>query len=126
MNQAHVRAEMVQGFYEGGLKRAALYEKIVQEPLFHFLLIGAALFLLFNWRGKPAQATGGPGGAPSAQILISRDAVARIKEQFVKTWQRAPTVEEEKNLVEDLVRNEIYSREAIAMGLDRDDEALKR
>ena len=102
-------------------------KNLFKEPLLHFLLIGAALFLLFSWKGKPAPVTGMPGGgAPAAQIVISRDAVAQINEQFARTWQREPTEVEEKNLVEDLVRNEIYYREAIAIGLDRDDEALKR
>jgi len=45
---------------------------------------------------------------------------------FGKTMQRTPTKEELKGLVEDFVRNEIYYREAIAIGLDRDDAVLKR
>jgi parvulin-like peptidyl-prolyl isomerase len=60
------------------------------------------------------------------QIIVSRDAIEQMTSQFAKTWQRQPTGEEQKGLVEDLVRNEIFYREAVAIGLDRDDEALKR
>jgi hypothetical protein len=99
---------------------------ILKEPLLHFLLIGAALFLLFDWKGKPAQLAGGSSGAPVAQITVGRDALEQMKGQFERTWQRPPTAEEEKGLIEDLVRNEIFYREAVAIGLDRDDEVLKR
>lgn len=99
---------------------------IFKEPLLHFLVIGATLFLLFDWKNKPAQMTGGQGGSPAAQITVSRDALEQMKNQFERTWQRPPTGEEEKGFVEDLVRNEIFYREAIAIGLDRDDEVLKR
>lgn len=63
---------------------------------------------------------------PAAQIVVSRDALEQMSSQFAKTWQRPPTEEEQKGFVEDLVRNEIFYREAIAIGLDRDDEVLKR
>jgi hypothetical protein len=69
---------------------------------------------------------GGQAGPPTAQIVVSRDALEQLNSQFAKTWQRPPTEEEQKGLVEDFIRNEIYYREAIAIGLDRDDEVLKR
>jgi parvulin-like peptidyl-prolyl isomerase len=99
---------------------------VLREPLLHFLLIGAALFLLFGWKGNSALVPGGQAGPPTAQIVVSRDALEQLNSQFAKTWQRPPTEEEQKGLVEDFIRNEIYYREAIAIGLDRDDEVLKR
>jgi hypothetical protein len=99
---------------------------VLREPLLHFLLIGAALFLLFGWRSNSASVPGGQAGTPTAQIVVSRDALDQINTLFAKTWQRPPTEEEQIGLIEDFVRNEIYYREAIAIGLDRDDEVLKR
>jgi hypothetical protein len=101
-------------------------KKMLKEPLLHFLLIGAALFLLFGWRGNNASMPGGQAGMQAAQITVRRDAIAQMNIQFEKTWQRPPTSEEEKVFVEDLIRNEIFYREALAIGLDRDDEVLKR
>jgi hypothetical protein len=101
-------------------------KKMVREPLVHFLVIGAVLFLLFGWKGKPASMPGGQAGTQAAQITVSRDAIEQMNSQFAKTWQREPTEEEQKGFVEDLIRNEIFYREAIAIGLDRDDEVLKR
>jgi hypothetical protein len=100
--------------------------KLFREPLLHFLIIGAGLFLLFGWKGNSASLTGGQAGLPAAQILVTQEKIDQMNSQFEKTWQRPPTAEEQKGLFEDIVRSEIYYREAIAIGLDRDDEVLKR
>ncbi len=99
---------------------------LLKEPLLHFLLIGVALFLLFGWQGNPAPMSGGPAGTLTTQIVVTTDDIERMNTLFVKTWQRRPTEEEQKGLVADFVRNEIFYREALALGLDRDDEVLKR
>jgi hypothetical protein len=98
----------------------------IREPLLHFLLIGVVLFLLYGWRGNSASGPVGQAGTPMAQIIVTADALDQMNNLFAKTWQRPPTVEEQKGLIEDFVRNEIYYREALAIGLDRDDEVLKR
>jgi len=100
--------------------------KLLKEPLLHFLLIGSALFLLYGWRGNSTSLPGGQAGTPTVQIVVNRDALDQMNNLFAKTWQRPPTEEEQQGLIEDCIRNEIYYREAIAMGLDRDDEVLKR
>jgi hypothetical protein len=101
-------------------------KKVLREPLFHFLLIGAGLFLLFGWRGGPAPLPSGQAGPQSAKIVVSQSDVDQIVATFTRTWQRSPTEEEMKGLVEDFVRNEIYYREALAIGLDRDDGVIRR
>ena len=100
--------------------------RFFREPLVHFLLIGAGLFLLFGWRSGPASLPAGQTGPPSAKIVVTRDDIDQTITTFTKTWQRPPTEEEAKGLVEDLVRNEIYYREALAIGLDRDDGVIRR
>jgi hypothetical protein len=100
--------------------------KLFKEPLLHFLLIGIALFLLNGWRGNPVSLTGGQAGTPTSQVIVTPDDVNQLTDLFAKTWQRLPTEEEKKGLIDDFVRNEIYFREAIAIGLDRDDEVLRR
>ena len=45
---------------------------------------------------------------------------------FSRTWQRPPTREELEGLIRDRVREEVYYREAVAMGLDRDDPVIRR
>ena len=101
-------------------------EKFFREPLVHFLLIGAGLFLLFGWWGGPASLPAGQSGPQSAKVVVSQGDIEQITATFTRTWQRPPTEEEAKNLVEDFVRNEIYYREALAIGLDRDDGVIRR
>lgn len=101
-------------------------KKFFREPLVHFLLIGAGLFLLFGWRGGPAALPPGQSGPQSAKIVVPQGDIDQMIATFTRTWQRPPTEEEVKGLVEDFVRNEIYYREALAMGLDRDDSVIRR
>jgi hypothetical protein len=91
----------------------------LREPLLHFLLIGAALFVAFRF------VDGGQGAAPR-EIVVSEARVEALAENFAKTWMRPPTAQEMKGLVDDFVAEEVYSREAIAMGLDRDDTVIRR
>ena len=45
---------------------------------------------------------------------------------FTRTWQRPPTAQELAGLIEDYIREEVLYREAVAMGLDRDDIIVRR
>jgi PPIC-type PPIASE domain len=101
-------------------------KKFFREPLVHFLLIGAGLFLLFGWRGGPVFSPAGPSGRQSARIVVTQDDIDQMTGTFARTWQRPPTEEEVERLVEDFVRNEIFYREALAIGLDRGDTVIRR
>jgi len=90
----------------------------VREPLVHFLVLGALLFAWFEWRGGE-----GPG---STRITVGAGIVEHLAAGFEKTWRRAPTDAELKGLVDDYVKEEMATREAVAMGLDRDDTIIRR
>ena len=45
---------------------------------------------------------------------------------FSRTWQRPPTREELDGLLRDRVQEEVYCREAMALGLDKDDTIIRR
>jgi len=90
---------------------------MIREPLVHFLLIGAALFLLFEWGG---------GGGGERRIVIPRGQIEHLAQSFEIVWLRPPTEEELKGLLDDYVREEVAIREAMAMGLDRDDTIIRR
>lgn len=90
-----------------------------REPLLHFLLIGVALFLLYNFLNR------GASDAPR-DIVVTEARVEALAENFAKTWMRPPTAQELRGLVDDYVAEEVYYREAIAMGLDADDTVIRR
>ncbi|MDZ7589369.1 MAG: peptidylprolyl isomerase [Rubrivivax sp.] len=92
---------------------------LLREPLLHFLVIGALLFVLFDVVG------GGTGGG-TQRIVVGAGQIAQLEAGFTKTWQRAPNEAELKDLVDEWVREEIATREAMALGLERDDTVIRR
>ena len=47
-------------------------------------------------------------------------------DSFTQTRQRPPTQEEWEGLIRDRVRQEVFYREALALGLDKDDLIIRR
>ena len=94
-------------------------KKVLTEPLFHFFLIGALLFGLFAVLQDS-------GGSSRDKIVISENDKKALRASFARTWQRNPTELELEGLVENKIRDEIAYREALAMGLDRDDPYIRQ
>jgi hypothetical protein len=94
-------------------------KKLIREPFLHFLLLGAAIFLANHFIS--ARAGNQPG-----KIVITQGDIRSIMIGFSRTWQRPPTHEELDGLIRDRVREEVYYREALAIGLDRDDPVIRR
>jgi hypothetical protein len=92
---------------------------LLREPLVHFIVLGAGIFLLAALVGESDQ------DEPD-QIVVSVGQLDRLVETWQRTWQRPPTQAELEGLVEDHIREEILYREAIAMGLDRNDTIIRR
>jgi hypothetical protein len=85
----------------------------------HFLALGALVFLVFR-------AAGGGGETQDGKIVVTRGKVEQLVTGFSRTWQRPPTQQELDGLVEDYTREEVLYREALAMGLDKDDTIIHR
>ncbi len=96
-------------------------KRLLREPLVHFLVLGAALFGVYAW------VDGGRGGVePSRQIRLSLDDLSQLTLLFQAQWRREPTEDEFRRMVENKVQGEVLYREGLAMGLDKDDEIVKR
>ncbi len=93
----------------------------LREPLLHFLLLGLVLFAAYAYMQR------GRGGVESSkQIALSLDDLRTMEMYFESQWHRQPTPAEFQAMVEDKVREEVLYREALAMGLDKDDTIVKR
>ncbi|MGD9388041.1 MAG: peptidylprolyl isomerase [Gammaproteobacteria bacterium] len=92
--------------------------KLLREPLIHFLVLGAVLFLVFGLTAESDQ-------PQERRIVVTSGQVEQLAGQFSRTWLRPPTPTELEGLVKDYVRNEIYYREALAMGLGQDDPYVR-
>jgi len=86
-----------------------------KQPLFHFLLIGALIFAWSSWRGDEPQVL-------NDQIVVSVSDVERMAYQ----WQRSPSEAELQALVRDHIKEEVYYREALSLGLDINDPIIRK
>ena len=94
---------------------------IFKEPLLHFVLIGALIFGVSAWREGQR-----PAENAAAHIEVTAGTIAWLREGFCKQWHREPDADELRGLVNDHLREEVLYREALAMGLDRDDSIVRR
>jgi len=92
---------------------------VMREPLLHFLVAGAGLFLLFEIVSEP-ETTG------DEQIIVTSGHIEHLSSLFVKTWQRPPSDVELRGLIDSYILEEVLYREATAIGLDQDDTIIRR
>lgn len=94
-------------------------KSFLKEPLVHFLIIGALLFIFFDIYRATDQES-------EKTIRITEAQIETLRASFTRTWRRPPTNQELEGLVKELIREEIACREATSMGLDRDDPYIRR
>jgi hypothetical protein len=58
--------------------------------------------------------------------VITEDDALRLVSAFEATWRRPPTVEELDFIISQQVREEVYVREALALGLDGNDTVIRQ
>ena len=96
---------------------------LLREPLLYFLLLGAAMFgsyrLVLRCRDSPAT-------THWKEIVITEGHIDALILGFERDWQRPPTEQELDGLVQAHIRGEVMYREALAMGLDRDDPIIRQ
>jgi hypothetical protein len=69
---------------------------------------------------------GDRGSERTGHIVVTPGHIEHLTVSFTRTWQRPPTAQELAGLIEDYIREEVLYREALAMGLDRDDTIVRR
>ena len=93
--------------------------RLFKEPLVHFLVLALSIFALYGALNRNDE--------PRADAIVVTGAkIEQLAGLFVKTWQRPPSTSEVKGLIDDHVKEEILVREALALGLDKDDTVIRR
>lgn len=90
---------------------------VLREPLVHFLIAGAVLFIAMSGRAPDVG---------ERRIVVDEPVVAALVNHHVRAFRRPPTASELDDLIRDHVRGEVYYREALRLGLDADDEVIKK
>jgi hypothetical protein len=89
----------------------------IREPLLHFVLIGAVLFAATALRQHKTD---------ESEIRISAGEVAQLAAFWESQSQRKPSAKELQALIDERIDEEVLAREAVRLGLDRDDVIVRR
>jgi peptidyl-prolyl cis-trans isomerase C len=98
-----------------------MLRRLSREPLLHFLLIGLVLFIVYD-RLHP----GPENKSESNRIVLTPEDFAQLGVTWLAQGRAPPTPAQMQSLVELKVREEVLYREALALGLDKDDTIVKR
>lgn len=94
--------------------------KFLREPLVHFLLLGGLLFAVFALAGG-----GATGSGAATDIVITPGQVENLRLSAQRTSGHDPDPAALQQAIDAYVREEIYAREARALGLDQDDPVVR-
>jgi hypothetical protein len=92
---------------------------LLREPLVRFFLIGGAIYVLYGLIGNSDEAV-------TDEIFVSAAQIERMVQSWEKTRMRPPTQGELRALIDDYVQEEVYYREAVALGFDQDNPIIRR
>ena len=99
------------------MKWKAAARRWLKEPLVHFLIAGALVFALMSGRAPDLG---------ERRIVVNEQVVGALVGRFYDSFRRMPTKHETDGLIADWVRDQVYYREALALGLDQYDEVVVR
>ncbi len=91
--------------------------RILREPLLHFLVLGSLVY--------GASVLLGDDG-PRYRIDAGPQRRARLRAAYEQQYGVTPTALQLRDLVDQYVRDEILYREGLALGLQQDDEIVRR
>lgn len=92
---------------------------ILSSPLLHFFVLGGLVFAIYGLvNDSPTVAD------PEAIVLRPAEA-DQLVARFTATWDRPPTESELEALMKAWALEEAQYREAVALGLDRDDSVIR-
>jgi hypothetical protein len=101
--------------------RAKKWPRLLSEPLVHFVIAGAVLFGAYRLADREPEAAVDP-----QQIEVTADDVRQLAVAWLAQGRPPPTADQLRSLVDQKIIQEVLFREGLALGLDRDDEIIKR
>ncbi|WP_165310240.1 peptidyl-prolyl cis-trans isomerase [Vibrio ziniensis] len=97
-----------------------MVKKIISEPLVHFVVLGALLFSAWSWVSPTSTEEG-----ESDVIVIDQRRLDHLETLWKAQWKREPAPEDVAAIIDRHLRQEVFYREAINMGLDQDDDIVR-
>ena len=97
----------------------SILQRFLREPLLHFIIIGGLFFLLYTVVNDSSENS-------TEVIIIPPERIVQLETGFNGVWNRLPSAEELEHLIQEEVRSEVYYRDALALGLDKNDTLVRR
>ncbi len=91
--------------------------RALRDPLVTFLVLGALMFALALYMGEDDA---------SYRVEIGAADIQRLTDQWSMQMRRPPSPQELRGLVDQLIKEEVYYREAKRLGLDTNDTIVRR
>jgi peptidyl-prolyl cis-trans isomerase C len=120
-DEAAERPEATSGTALAAQPQPSGLRRWLREPLLQFLLIGLALFVVYDTLHPASDAN-----SESNQIVLTPDDFEQLGVTWLAQGRPPPNSEQMQSLIELKVREEVLYREALALGLDKGDEIVKR
>lgn len=97
--------------------------RLLRLPLVHFLVLGGLLFVLD--RALLAAPAARDAAAPAAPIVFDRARIDGIRADYTRQTGQQATADDEAVLVDQALDDELLYREALKLGLDREDRSIR-
>jgi peptidyl-prolyl cis-trans isomerase C len=94
--------------------------KIFREPLLQFFIIGLFIYGAYGLYGVSTD------DVEANIIVVDENRIQAFTSSWQSRWKRLPTEQELNGLINQYIREDIFYREAVAMGLDKDDPITRR
>ena len=102
-------------------RRPAWIGRALREPLVHFVVLGILVFGGYRLMDRQPEAPAG-----SRRIEITKDDLRQLAVVWLAQGREKPTPEQLRALIDQKATSEMLVREATALGLDKNDEVIKR
>lgn len=96
------------------------FAKLIRDPLLHFFAAGACIYLAYYFVAEPEIAV------EDKTVVISEGQIEWLVATWQKRWNRPPTQTELDALISQQVRETVLYREALELGLDKNDAVIRR
>ncbi len=91
------------------------YRRLLLEPMVHFFILGAILFVLNHFLQEKDRA-----------VVVTPGVKADLQRRFIDEHGRRPNAKEREEILNDYKLDEALYREALRRGLDRNDATIRQ
>jgi peptidyl-prolyl cis-trans isomerase C len=120
-SRSHMASDLSEKENNTAPARPSLLRRCVREPLVQFVLIGAALFAFYRLSHQNAAES-----SDSRKIALTSEDLDQMTLMWRAQGRPPPTEQEIRSLLDNKIREEVLYREALKLGLDKDDTIVKR